>query len=442
MSNTNALAGALGSVIGYLGGEVAEPAVFDRLLWPERFYNVITFSNLVEMALFMPMGGPLHKAALETLDLLRQKGLYDGTAQGHMLGTAFYRNKELTYRLHGYDGPDKDCEVRNGIWATVLQQCRNFKKIRSLPVTRNDSEAKGDKPQLVRRTTQAVLHLQLWRPANETEYSKVRVFCEDRPSSKTVLAIFVSELSALIAAGILCAEGHDTWFAAYLCIPLLLKLLSVLTSVRREPAAREGGPTEKEFGDNTPNDTVIFEISDYDHGFPLIEGPESLVRQFFKHWGHPVRKNYRDRVREIFGIVLIFAFVLYFPLGLLSMLWLNNSVQVLWLSYQLYAIVVMHIMRIRGSNGRGRIEEGMAAELTKGKTIALKSEGGGVIMAKLDSTAVERIRHGQAKVKEIVDNHANGVRFRRTDTADSQATLLASSPTEQSFEKPDKFEKA
>lgn len=444
MSNLNALAGALGSVIGYLGGEVAEPAVFERLLWPERFYNVISLSNLIEMALFMPMGGPLHKAALETLDVFRQKGLYDGANQGHMLGTAFYQDKKLTYRLHGHDGEDKDCQVRNGLWATVLQQCRKFKKIRTVLIPKRDAEANGGKPQLVRRTTQAVLHLKLWRPVNGSEYEnkKVKVFCEDRASSKTVLAIFASELTALICAGVLCAERHDTWFAAYLCIPLLLKLLSLLTSVRREPTAKDGDSNHKPAGLNTSNDTVIFEISDYDHGFPIIEGPEPLVRQFFRHWGHPLRDNYRDRVREIFGITLIFAFVLYFPLGLLSMLWLNESVQVLWLSYQLYAIVVMHIMRIRGSNGRGRIEEGMAAQLASGNVIALKSAGGGIIMAKLTTEAVERIRQGHAKVKEIVDNHAKSVRLRRSDTADSSATLIASSPTEQSYEKLEKLEKA
>jgi hypothetical protein len=270
----------------------------------------------------------------------------------------------------------------------------------------------------------------------------VKVFCEDHFSSKAVLAIFISELTALICVAILCVEGHDVWFAAYLCVPLLLKLLSLFTSVRREPSTTAAGTDEKATAPDTSDNTVIFEISDYDHGFPLIEGPEPVVRQFFKHWGHPIRKHYRDRLREIFGIVLIFAFVVYFPLGLLSMLWLNQSVQVLWLSYQLYTIIVMYIMRIRGSNGRGRIEEGMAKELAKGKTIALKSEGGGIIMAKLDSTAVERIRHGQAKVQEIVDNHAKGLRLRRSDTADSQTTLLASSPTEQSFEKLDKLEQA
>ena len=35
----SALSGALGSIIGYLGAEIAEANIFDRLLWPQRFYN-------------------------------------------------------------------------------------------------------------------------------------------------------------------------------------------------------------------------------------------------------------------------------------------------------------------------------------------------------------------------------------------------------------------
>ena len=35
----NALAGALGSVIGYLGTEAADTALFEALLWPERCYS-------------------------------------------------------------------------------------------------------------------------------------------------------------------------------------------------------------------------------------------------------------------------------------------------------------------------------------------------------------------------------------------------------------------
>ena len=63
-SNAANVLGALGTLIGYLGSEVATGVLFERLLWPQRFYNGISTSNAWKLALFMPMGGPMHKAAL------------------------------------------------------------------------------------------------------------------------------------------------------------------------------------------------------------------------------------------------------------------------------------------------------------------------------------------------------------------------------------------
>jgi hypothetical protein len=434
MADTNGITGALGSIIGYLGAEVAETSAFERLLWPARFYNVVSLRNLMELAFLMPMGGPLHKAALETLDVFRHKGLYGGMTQGHMLGTAFYADTKLTYRLHGYDGTDKDNEIRNGLWATVLQKCRHY-KINPIPVMKPDPEAKGEQPQSVRRTTQVVRHLRLWRPIHGTEYEKVKVFCEDETSLKTFIAIFASEITALVCAVVIGWQERCFWFAAYLCIPLFLKLISVPLSVRREPASPSEGNSEAEksieqeseqsVNSGEGAETVIFEVSDYDHGFPLIEGPEPVVRQFFKHWGHPLRKNNRDRLREIAGIALVVAFVLFFPIGLLSMLWVRQPVQILWLSYQVYAIIVMHIMRFRGSNGRCRTEEGIAEEVALGRIVAFRSRYSGAIMAKLESTPVERISHGQAKVHQLIQSHAKSRLLKRGDSGDSQTTLCA-----------------
>lgn len=90
------LAGALGSIVGYLGAEVAEDAIFENLLWPQRFYNDRTLGSLTQQFLFMGMGGPLHRAALATLDQLRDHGLYLGPRRGDMLGTAFYKDLSHT----------------------------------------------------------------------------------------------------------------------------------------------------------------------------------------------------------------------------------------------------------------------------------------------------------------------------------------------------------
>jgi hypothetical protein len=254
----------------------------------------------------------------------------------------------------------------------------------------------------------------------------VKQFSDELALSKLIMAVVASELTAVGCAALIFMEEHNPWFGVYMCLPLVFKLLSLVTRVRREPRRAEdpfGTPGEK--ADEDPEHTVIFEISDYDHGFPLIEGPEPLVRQFFKHWGHPIRENSRDRFREVLGITLVFVFVLYFPAGLMSLLWAQLPVQIIWLSYQLYAIIVMHITRLRGSNGRGRMEEGLAAELANGRRVALSSKHGGIVMARLESTPVERIRIGQSKVKEIVEKHELERKLKRSDTDDSQITLLA-----------------
>ncbi|KAJ4152251.1 hypothetical protein NW754_004046 [Fusarium falciforme] len=40
---STAIVSALGAVLGYLGAEVAEESIFERILWPQRFFNYINF---------------------------------------------------------------------------------------------------------------------------------------------------------------------------------------------------------------------------------------------------------------------------------------------------------------------------------------------------------------------------------------------------------------
>lgn len=397
---------ALASIIfGVLGSGVADSVDFQRLLWPRRFYNGDSFRALLAMCL-KPMGGPNHNAALETLDKFRRKGLCDGPMQGHMLGTAFYPDTGLTYNFHGYDGPDDDKEVRNGLWVTVLQYCRRVQGPQSVLAMKTDSEARSDRSNPPRRTTQVVHHLQLWRPANYGEYHNAKIFSEDQSPLALIFPIVVSEISAVICAAAVCHVGDCIWFSIYLCIPLVLKLLSVPLSVRRGPKSNKMEESSFNRVESKSQKTVLFEISNYDYGFPIIEGNEQDVRQFFKHWGHPLRENSRDRLREIGSMALVAVFVFYFPIGLLSMLWVSHRVRTLWLFYQIYVVAAMHITRLRGSNGGGRTEEGMAEALSQSQLVGLRSSNGDVILAKLDSTPVERMLHGKAKIAQIIRGHA------------------------------------
>lgn len=70
---SSAILAALGSMIGYVGSEVAGPLSFERLLWPSRFYNDLTPWVALKLAIFMPMGGPILRAALNTLDQFQKK---------------------------------------------------------------------------------------------------------------------------------------------------------------------------------------------------------------------------------------------------------------------------------------------------------------------------------------------------------------------------------
>lgn len=96
MSSPSIIIGALGSVIGYLGAEAATESFFERLLWPERFFNDANPYVLLKLTLCLPISGPLHGAALESLDTFRNNGLYLGTRRGNMLGTTFYQRRRST----------------------------------------------------------------------------------------------------------------------------------------------------------------------------------------------------------------------------------------------------------------------------------------------------------------------------------------------------------
>ncbi|MCJ1387452.1 hypothetical protein MMC18_000295 [Xylographa bjoerkii] len=354
-----AVAGSLGSVIGYLGAEVAENNIFERLLWPQRFYNDFNASVLCKMVVFMPMGGPLHRAALETLDSFRDSGLYHGARRGNMLGTAYLCDLGVKHylRTSGRSG-DAD-EVRNGFWVEVLRHIDGGQGV-IRPPPQSDTEAKrlGDRRPV--RATPLLHHLVL-RSVSEKERKDrdiIRV-SENSVSWRSFAGIFASELSAIAVALVAGVQMRCLWLALYFCVPLMLKLLAVSVSVRREslmPGQRPA-PHKAQTSD-------IFEVDDLKNGFALIEGPVPVVQQFFRHYGHPLRNHgLMDRSRELATIALVYAFVFYFPTGLVSIMWTSEEVQYLWLGYQVYTIVAMHVLRLAGWGGCGRTEERVAKKL-------------------------------------------------------------------------------
>ena len=113
---------ALGTLIGYLGAEAATVDFFERLLWPQRFYTGITVKSALLIGLGMPMGGPLHQAALHTLDKLYRSGLLKGPRLGNMLGTAFFYDSGLVCDLHDQSHRQERAHVRNGLWVRTISK--------------------------------------------------------------------------------------------------------------------------------------------------------------------------------------------------------------------------------------------------------------------------------------------------------------------------------
>jgi hypothetical protein len=415
-----AVAGALGSVIGYVGAEVAEPTVFERLLWPQRFYNYTTPRTLFLSALTMPMGGPLHKAALETLDAIRENGLYRGARRGHMLGTAFYHNTRASYVNR--TASDSDSEIRNGFWVEVLKMVDQGGRGQWAYHDRRSGSSESLPKQLpMSRAKQLLFTLSFSNSSPNSSGHAVSV-SEDEVTGNTILGVVFSELSTIIFAVVVGIWQKAFWLSGLLVLPLLVKLISLVVSVRRESLVPLPGPhhnptsiklqqtskdTPKAALEATAKPADIYEVISPSIGFVLIRGQAALILPFFRHYGHPLRETHYDRFREICGIVLIYIFILYFPGGLIALLWMDPNTQYLWLGYQSYAIFVMHISRLFGFGGTARTEERIARLLQDGKEVCLHS-GEAKVWVSLDINEVDSVAMGRQMVNSIVTDHARG----------------------------------
>jgi hypothetical protein len=421
-----AVAGALGSVIGYVGAEVAESTVFERLLWPQRFYNHVSPRTFVLSALTMPMGGPLHKAALETLDAIRENGLYRGARRGHMLGTAFFHNNDRIQCINR-TASDMDHEVRNGFWVEVLKMIdQGGSEQRAYQDHHSGSNEALRNNLPVSRATQLVFTLTI-SDAPAVSGREIVEICEDRVTIDTIIGVVASELSTIAFALVIGIWQHVFWLTGLLVLPLALKFISLVVSVRRETLESLSGKHKKtgakdtatkspqgpETALTTPAETFvepveIYEILSQSIGFALLKGQAALIQPFFRHYGHPLRDTHYDRLREICSIALIYMFVLYFPAGLIALLWMEPNTQYLWLGYQVYAILFMHISRLFGLGGTARTEAHIARLLQDHKVVCLQS-GSAKVWASLEFEEVGSVALGRQTVNRIVENHAHAL---------------------------------
>lgn len=445
---------ALGSVIGYLGGEVSQRWSFERLLWPQRYYHHIDVLDCVKMSLLLPMGGPVHRAALETLDGFLRQGLYKGRIRGDMLGTAFFSEQEsIAYYDRTASNEEKRRErkkVRNGFWPQVLKHTAN-KHRKETQLDQLDHLKQDRTP--IRRTTYTVYTLDmrcLGQSANISQRERTQKISEDKATFQTFIGIVLSETSTIAVAVTTGVWLHDYWLTGYLCVPLALRFLALIFSVRREalevpvhqkgsetkhPSLARNGPGNSDLQSN-PDERAdpqkpmiphrkseqwsepksILELDIPNNGFALITSVyplDNTVLQFFRHYGHPIRHSAFDRMREIISMAIVWAFVLYFPAGLIASVWMATNAQFLWLAYETYTVAAMHLVRLAGWSDCGRIETKVAQELERGNTVLLES-GGVLLSAHLKREEVESHALGQCMVKDILEENGKQMMASRT----------------------------
>ena len=334
--------GAFGAVLGYIGAEAATAVTFERLLWPQRTFSNFQWRSVPTMALFMPMGGPMHKVALAVLDRMFSHGLMKGPHQGHMLGTSFFPEQGWTYTMHDdCDGHKAHTEpLRNCIWARALSQ---IPMLAAESSRRSQSPGQIEKgapasPQVLRARV-AVSHLTFSKATDEDKRLGLPFVWEDTktPSPRVFLAILTSELIGIaVVIGVFCVF-RSLWALLWL-LPLFVRLVSAVSALHREKLISA-------ISSSTASDpSAKFEVHcpRSEGNFMLLSGPPALVLQFFRHYGHPRR----DRVREVVQLLCVIVLGCQFPIELLcSMIWMPIEIQYVWLTYYLWVVITMHITR-------------------------------------------------------------------------------------------------
>lgn len=399
---------ALGALLGYIGAEAATTSPFEHLLWPNRHLShPSSLSSDLAIAILMPMGGPIHKAALEVFDTLYAHGLFSGRQRGHMLGTAFYKDVGWSYTLRGTGQEPVPKETRNCLWALALGLLR----VPELDSNDQESSSGREEKGLVRKNTirsrTCVHHLKFSPATLEDKNSKLPFVKEHTrfPNLSVFFTIILGELTAVIIAVVLIAVWKTPWAALWLA-PLALRLLSAIFTLHREPLI----PITDAMAKEEPQD---FEINcpQTSGSFMIFTGPPAIVLQFMRHYGHPIR----HRSQEILQMAIVVILGSIFPLGLItSTLLMSRNLQYVWFGYQIYLVAALHFARyspfVKNVSTQAAIADAFdrrGGDLSGGQSILFgqKRHGSGTIRVELIVTYHERYQEGKNAAERLLSRH-------------------------------------
>ena len=408
-----AVFGAVGTIIGYFGIEIGSDSLFERLLWPTRFYNTLNPSALFQLTMLTPMGGPLLRPAVRVIDKFIAARMHWEKRQGDPLGTAFYSNLRRRYIKHLGKGSKESLgqqteEFRNFIWVRVL---RLVHAVDSEKGSADLETAEHTKPVSARRPVYLLDLTPIEHDAKTTRDTDTVFEVSNDVGTlhiRNVVGIFCSELIAS-CTGCCVPIIFESAYAILSFLPLVLKFISLVFCVRRQHLVWPKPPTTKAAKEiQFKDDVQMFELSrkrDTDD-FMLIRGSELLLHQFSHHYGHPLRdgKGFltSDRTNEVVSMVLVFAFAMVFSVSLFASIWANEDIQWIWLGYEAYATIAMYTFRFWGWELVGSTEMMLTKELKKGKKVALMGDEGKGVMASLQYWTVKSVAEAGEKVEGLL----------------------------------------
>lgn len=411
---STAVFGAMGTIIGYFGIEIGSDSLFERLLWPTRYYNTLSFKSLVQLMMLTPMGGPMLRPAIRVIDKFIAARMHRGKRQGDPLGTAFFPNLRQRHIIHLGKGSKETHkqdteEFRNFIWVRVLRLVRTVdgqKRTEDPETAEHTKKVSVRRPVYLLDLTPFEQDAKIARPTDTIQVSGDVGTLRFR----NVVGIFCSELVA-VCTGCLVAIKLKTAYAILFFLPLILKLLSLLFSVRRQHLVWPLTPiTDAAKETQFKNDIQMLELNrerDTDD-FILIRGSEFLLRQFSRHYSHPLRDGKgilaNDRTNEVVSMILVLAFAIVFPVSLFASIWADEYVQRIWLGYEAYATVAMYAFRFWGGEFVGSTEMVLAKGLERGRKVVLVGDDGKGVMASLQCWTVKSVAEGKEKVGVYLRN--------------------------------------
>ncbi|CZR66798.1 uncharacterized protein PAC_16699 [Phialocephala subalpina] len=379
-----------------------------------------TYSNAVSVATFTALGTIIGYLGAEIAYKFGTAGLWKGYCRGDMLGTAFYEDSGKHYLVRLGKDVGQQKAARSGFWINTLDlvDWRLGDKGSVLPRIKGDDEASGKAVEKV-RARRPVFVLTLSRHTSWVCRNSGGAVGGDIGGIKCryFIGLIVSETITL-TVGIAVAIVWHSYFSLWFLAPLLVKILALVFEVNRESIGLEDKAPDPPKQDETRGKEeeipalieafCICETTDIRNGFFLIKGPSQLVLQFFRHYGHPerYRKGIRgDRVREISSMIIVIFAAMIYPSGLIAFIFASQQIQWMWLGYQLYTILSMHLYRFCGGKWIGTTERWIAKELENGKAVCFGDVNGHKVIAQLETIGiVEKVVDGRKIINQWLAN--------------------------------------